>query len=97
VTGTAFFPGDLVEHDGEEWTVDEVEPATAYQPARVVLGRTTVSGEIIRSTVTDAAPEALHLVCRAAERTLFPGCDLLDMYGDEIRRALRALAEAAEA
>jgi hypothetical protein len=96
VTGTAFFPGDLVEHHGEQWTVDELEPATAYKPARVVLGHTTVTDGIIRATVTDAAPEELRLVCRGAERTLFPGCDLLDMYGDEIRAGLRALVEAAE-
>jgi hypothetical protein len=94
VTGTAFFRGDLVEHAGEEWTVDEVEPATAYQPTRVVLGRTTVSGGTIHSTVTDAAPEKLRLITRAGERTLFPGCDLLDMYGDEIRAAIAAAAPA---
>jgi hypothetical protein len=67
---TTFQQGDLVQYtDGNRYDVDEVIAATAYRPARVVLGR-DLPGPA-HAEVLDVDPGQLTLICRAGERTLF--------------------------
>lgn len=78
---TDYFPGDLVEVTvtRERWTVDEVEPASALRPARLILGRSSAGAGRATGTVLDIAAEYVTLVCRAGERTVFPGADHLEI------------------
>lgn len=69
---------------GEAWTVDHVVPVTAYQPQRVVLFRAESDGEAIRVGILECSPKQVQVVCKVADRTIFPGCDL----SDDIRRTL---------
>lgn len=78
---TDYYPGDLVEVTAtrEHWTVDEVIPASAYHPVILGLGRSDGGATFARGTVRSIAAEHVRLVCRAAERTVFPGADHLEI------------------
>lgn len=74
---TDYYPGDLVEvtTTREQWAVDEVIPASVYHPVILGLGRSEGGVTFARGTVRSIAAEHVRLICRATERTVFPGCD----------------------
>jgi hypothetical protein len=71
---------------GETWTVDDYRPATAAHGPRLLLGRSSADGGVVRGTVMDVSPDDVRLVAipgRPAWPPFASGDLVVDLLSDE--------------